>query len=188
LLRKLPNREFWASLAGLVRDGASFSLRRGPAPEPLLAAEGPTLQSDPNEGRLARSAAVDASAEVVAKIPPARESAAEAKARALREQRDQSVHSSQQPIKVIGATAASAPPAELNLPGDNSQQLKAVLGKQGTTAARITLSQLTAQENRQVKSQLKKLGLSTEGSAAELKDRLKQAQGGGGGASAAVQG
>lgn len=183
MLRKLPNREFWASLAGLVRDGASFSLRRGPAPEPLLAAEGPTLQSDPNKTRPARPAAVDASAEVVAKIPPARESAAEAKA-----QRDQSVHSSQQPIKVTSATAASTPPAELNLPGDNSQQLKAVLGKQGTTAARITLSQLTAQENRQVKSQLKKLGLSTEGSAAELKDRLKQAQGGGGGASAAVQG
>ena len=167
-----------------MRDGASFSLRRGPAPEPLLAAEGPTLQSDPNKTRPARPAAVDASAEVVAKIPPARESAAENP----KAQRDQSVHSSQQPIKVTSATAASTPPAELHLPGDNSQQLKAVLGKLGTTAARITLSQLTAQENRQVKSQLKKLGLSTEGSAAELKDRLKQAQGGGGGASAAVQG
>ena len=167
---QLPNREFWGSLAGLVRDGASFAFPRRPTAEPLLAARATTLQSEapPTLG-------VDESAEVVGANS---EAAADAKARALREQRDRA-HTSQQRAKVMAAAANGEPPPKLELrtADENSTQLKSVLGKQGTIAAQITLSQLELVEKRQVKEELQKLGLTTEGSTTELKERLKDARG-----------
>lgn len=180
----IPHADHVRSIGGLVQDGILFSaasVRRSPASDPLqplLAAEATTLQSAPSDGRTARSTAKEESVEAV-EDTPIRETAAEAKTLALREQRDQSVHSSQQPTKVIRDTTSRSPQTVEFRPlgdDDNSRQLKATLGKQGTTAARITLSQLSEHETRQMKGQLQKLGLSTEGSATELKERLKQAQ------------
>ena len=152
-------------MAGLVRDGTNFALRRGALSDPLLVNHASTLQPDAS----ATSSGL-------------RETAIEAKARReLREQRDQAVHSSQQRIKVVGAATSVGPlPTELTLQrsADNSLQLKQELGRQGTTAAKLTLSQLELQEQRHTKHQLQMLGLSTEGSAAVLKDRLKSAQAG----------
>ena len=145
----IPHADHLRSIAGLVQDGIHFSATavcRSQAldsRQPLLVAEVTTLQSDLSDGRRTRSTTVDESAEVVA----THEIAAQAKLRALREQSDQHVHSSQPPIKVIGknTTHQALPTVELKPPGDdaNSRQLKATLGKQGTMAARITLSQLT---------------------------------------------
>ncbi len=158
-------------MTGLVRDGASFAFARRSTAEPLLAARATTLQSQVSPA----ARVVDESAEVVGANS---ETASEAKARALREQRHHRAHSSQERVKVVAATATGVPPPKLELRAadENSTQLKSVLGKQGTTAAQITLSQLERAEKRHVKEQLQKLGLATEGSTAELKERLKDAR------------
>ena len=170
-----PNREFWGSLGGLVRDGVSFAFQRGASHEPLLVGEATTLQSKTSP------TSADTSFEVAENTGV--ETATDSTVRQLQERRDKHMHSSQQRIKVVGSNAAGGhkrtPSVKLKLPGDNSVQLKEVLGMQGTTAAQITLSQLELQEQRQIQGQLQKLGLSTEGSIAELKDRLKHARGAG---------
>lgn len=148
LVLQLPNKEFWANLAGLVRDGASFSIRGSAASDPLLAAQDATLQSKSNA----------------------------ANARALQEQRDQSVHSSQQPITVVTEPTRRQEPLfteTIEKYGDENQlQLKATLEQQGTPAAKLGLRQL---ETLVLKQQLKKLGLSTTGTAMDLEARLRQA-------------
>ena len=153
----------------------SFALRgdSGTTSEPLLASKATTLQS-----MASSSATVDQSTEVVGAT--AKQAPPKANTRELHEQRDHSVHSSQQRITVAGTTTVNRPPApelDLRSSNDNKVQLKAALGKQGTTAAQITLSQLEKQEERQLKEQLRKLGLSTKGSMEELKDRLPPARG-----------
>ena len=167
-----PNREFWGNVGGLVRDGVSFVFQRGGTHEPLLVGEATTLQSKTSP------VSADTSSKVVGHT--GLETATDATIRQSQEQRDKHMHSSQQRIKVVGSNATggheAAPSVKLKLPGDNSMQLKEVLGMQGTTAAQITLSQLELQEQRQVQGQLQKLGLPTEGSIAELKDRLKHAR------------
>ena len=144
-------------MTGLVRDGASFAFARRSTAEPLLAARATTLQSQVSPA----ARVVDESAEVVGANS---ETASEAKARALREQKDHRAHSSQERVKVVAATATGVPPPKLELRAadENSTQLKSVLGKQGTTAAQITLSQLERAEKRHVKEQLQKLGLAHE--------------------------
>ena len=101
--RALPNHELWAQVGGLVRDGASFTLRGGAQPdtEPLLAKPGPAATT-------LQAAAVDRSG-------------------------------------VLDAMSVSRAEAK------------------------------RLDQSRQLKSELERLGLSTEGSKTELRERLQAA-------------
>lgn len=176
--RYFPHASFWEQLAGLVRDGVAFSFGRGrPATRAIDGSAEPN-HTQPllthKDGGLGNSIQGQTVPEALGATQ------ASAKPRELQEHREQRTHSSQQRIKVVGTSIAasrSPPPALILQDGaENSTQLKATLGKQGTVAAQITLSQIDSAEHHQVKEQLQGLGLSTKGSPAELKTRLAQAR------------